>query len=179
MGRTFDDDGRGDVGPVLLASARATIEGIVRSSGLPGTGSSSLTSLTGAPLVSAASEMMSSMEVVGFAGGVVSATSASTGGAASTGLLSAIGSWAGAGVGFSVAVGRCAASWTDMGSAGAAVARGPSTLSRPSVMTASLASCSTWRIQSSSCSRCWVMSRAGKGGVIARNWPTSAERAFS
>ena len=46
-------------------------------------------------------------------------------------------------------------------------------------MTASLASCSTWRMQSSSCRRWVVMSRAARGGLIARSWPTRAARAFS
>ena len=49
---------------------------------------------------------------------------------------------------------------------------------RPAI-TASLASCSTWRMQSSSCRRCWVMSRAASGGLSPRNCPTRAARAFS
>ena len=48
---------------------------------------------------------------------------------------------------------------------------------RPSSL--SVASCSTWRMQSSSLSRCWVMSRAGNGGSMARNCATRAVRAFS
>ena len=48
-----------------------------------------------------------------------------------------------------------------------------------SAITASLASRSTCRMQSSSWSRCWVISRAGSGGSIARSCPTSAVRAFS
>jgi len=49
---------------------------------------------------------------------------------------------------------------------------------RPAIL-ASLASCSTWRMQSSSWSRWVVISRAGSGGLIARSCPTRAARAFS
>ncbi len=49
---------------------------------------------------------------------------------------------------------------------------------RPAIL-ASLASCSTWRMQSSSCRRWEVISRAGSGGLMARSCPTRAARAFS
>src|SRR5690606_22607351 len=127
IGRTLDEGDRDEVGPVLLASARATIDGIARNSAVPGAGSSSLTSLTGAPLVSAAWEMISSMDVVGFAAaGVSAAADGGSCGAGSVGLLSATGSDAcSEGTVATSAAGAASGvvSAADMGSAGAAVGR--------------------------------------------------------